>query len=83
MWTRRRWRPRATDGNVEQGVLETDCSRGFVRGYTLQFARGTGPVNEAITGMAADRLPWGKDHQGVPQEAERRGRGGGLLLTLC
>ena len=28
---------------------ETDPSRGFVRGYTLQFNRGTGPANEAIT----------------------------------
>jgi hypothetical protein len=32
---------------------ETDPSRDFVRGYTLQFARGTGPVNEAITSEAA------------------------------
>ena len=44
---------------------ETDPSRGFVRGYTLQFARGTGPANEAITSMAAGRLPWGKDHHRV------------------
>ena len=41
---------------------ETDVSRGFVRGYTLQFARGTGPANEAITSMAAGRLPWGPNH---------------------
>ena len=44
---------------------ETDRSRGFVRGYTLQFTRGTGPVNEAITSMVAGRLPWGKDHHRV------------------
>ena len=44
---------------------ETDRSRGFVRGYTLQFARGTGPANEAIISMAAGRLPWGKDHHRV------------------
>src|SRR5206468_1632250 len=44
---------------------ETDRSRGFVRGYTLQFTRGTGPANEAITSMAAGRLPWGKDHHRV------------------
>ena len=31
----------------------------------LQFARGTGLVNEAITSMAAGRLPWGKDHHRV------------------
>ncbi len=41
---------------------ETDPARDFVRGYTLQFARGTGPVNEAITSMIAGRLPWGRDH---------------------
>ena len=44
---------------------ETDRARGFVRGYTLQFARGTGPANEAIVSMAAGRLPWGKDHHRV------------------
>jgi choline dehydrogenase-like flavoprotein len=31
----------------------------------MQFARGTGPVNEAITSVAAGRLPWGKDHHRV------------------
>lgn len=44
---------------------ETDLSRGFVRGYTLQFSRGTGPANEAITSTAAGRLPWGRDHHHV------------------
>ena len=41
---------------------ETDPARDFVRGYTLQFARGTGLVNEAITSAAAGILPWGKAH---------------------
>ena len=44
---------------------ETDPARDFVRGYTLQFARGTGPVNEAITSMIAGRLPWGGDHHRI------------------
>jgi choline dehydrogenase-like flavoprotein len=44
---------------------ETDPLRDFVRGYTLQFNRGTGPVNEAITSMIAGRLPWGKEHHQV------------------
>jgi choline dehydrogenase-like flavoprotein len=44
---------------------ETDPARDFVRGYTLQFARGTGVVNEAITSAAVGRLPWGKDHHRV------------------
>lgn len=41
---------------------ETDPARDFVRGYTLQFARGTGPVTEAVTGLIAGRLPWGRGH---------------------
>ena len=44
---------------------ETDPNRGFVRGYTLQFARGTGVVNEAVQNAAVGRLPWGKDHHKV------------------
>jgi choline dehydrogenase-like flavoprotein len=44
---------------------ETDPSRDFVRGYTLQFARGTGPVNEAVNGVAMGRLPWGAAHHHV------------------
>jgi choline dehydrogenase-like flavoprotein len=41
---------------------ETDPSRGFLRGYTLQFHRGTSLVNEAVTSLAAGQLPWGRDH---------------------
>ena len=41
---------------------ETDPKRDFVRGYMLQFGRGTGPANEAITSDAAGRLAWGADH---------------------
>ncbi len=41
---------------------ETDPSRDFVRGYTLQFGRGTGPANQAIVGAASGLLPWGRDH---------------------
>ncbi|MCW5703932.1 MAG: GMC family oxidoreductase [Bradyrhizobium sp.] len=47
---------------------ETDPSRDFVRGYTLQFSRGTGPVNEAITSMMYGRLPWGRDHHRIYRE---------------
>ena len=41
---------------------ETDPSRDFVRGYTLQFARGTGPATEAISSVFQGRLPWGIEH---------------------
>ena len=44
---------------------ETDPSRDFVRGYTLQFARGAGVVSEAIASEAAGHLPWGEDHHRV------------------
>ncbi len=44
---------------------ETDRARGFVRGYMLQFSRGTGPVNEATTSMIAGRLPWGREHHRI------------------
>jgi choline dehydrogenase-like flavoprotein len=44
---------------------ETDPARDFVRGYTLQFARGGGVVSEAIDSEAGGRLPWGADHHRV------------------
>jgi choline dehydrogenase-like flavoprotein len=47
---------------------ETDHSRDFVRGYTLQFVRGNGPAHEAITNLGTGRLPWGKDHHRVYRE---------------
>jgi choline dehydrogenase-like flavoprotein len=47
---------------------ETDPTRDFMRGYTLQFGRGTGPAMEAIGSAAAGRLPWGCDHHRVYRE---------------
>jgi choline dehydrogenase-like flavoprotein len=41
---------------------ETDPSRDFVRGYMIQFVRGMGTVNEAITSEANGLLPWGAGH---------------------
>ena len=51
---------------------ETDPSRDFVRGYMLQFGRGTGAVNEALTSAAAGRLPWGQDHHSVYRQLIQR-----------
>jgi choline dehydrogenase-like flavoprotein len=51
---------------------ETDPARDFVRGYTLQFARGTGPVNEAIQSAVARRLPFGRDHHRVYRQLLHR-----------
>jgi choline dehydrogenase-like flavoprotein len=47
---------------------ETDPSRDFVRGYTMQFARGTGVVNEALQSAAVNHLPWGADHHKAYRE---------------
>ncbi len=47
---------------------ETDPNRDFLRGYTLQFSRGTGVVNEAITSAAAGQIPWGKAHHRAYRE---------------
>jgi len=41
---------------------ETDPKRDFVRGYNLQFDRGTGPVSQALGSTAAGQLPWGRNH---------------------
>jgi choline dehydrogenase-like flavoprotein len=44
---------------------ETDASRGFVRGYMLEFIRGFGPVATAISGASTGRIPWGANHHRV------------------
>jgi len=54
-----------------------------VRGYTLQFSRGTGPANEAITSMAAGRLPWGKDHHRVYRTLLYRRMLIGVACEIC
>lgn len=45
-----------------QEFYETDRSRGFVRGYTFQCNRGSGPVLSAYSGMRTGRVPWGEGH---------------------
>ena len=47
---------------------ETDPNRDFVRGYTMQFARGTGVVNEAVQSASVGHLPWGSDHHKAYRE---------------
>jgi hypothetical protein len=42
---------------VEQGVLRHRPSRGFVRGYAIQFA-ACRPVFEAVMSEAKGILPW-------------------------
>jgi choline dehydrogenase-like flavoprotein len=67
-----------TDGHVgpfkairSQEFYETDSSRDFVRGYTLEIQRGMAPVRMAQTGMRMGRIPWGEGHH----DAYRRMQG--------
>jgi hypothetical protein len=39
-----------------------------VRGYTLQFNRGTGPANQAMLGAAPAWCPWGRGHHRAYRE---------------
>ena len=45
-----------------QEFYETDESRGFVRGYTLQSSRGFGPVTSAMMGLGNGHVGWGEKH---------------------
>src|SRR5262249_11586773 len=51
-----------------QEFYETDLSRGFVRGYSFQVARGCGPVATALGGMVRQRVPWGTAHRQIFDE---------------
>ena len=41
---------------------ETDRSRGFVRGFSYEMARGTGPASAALFGASRGKIPWGPGH---------------------
>lgn len=45
-----------------QQFYETDAARGFLRGYTFQTDRGSGPVATALAGMRNGTIPWGEAH---------------------
>ena len=60
-------------GNIlmSQQFYETDPSRGFVRGYTYQMNRSTGPARTAAGFMVAP-VKWGREHHA--DFAERFGK---------
>ena len=75
------------DGNTgaqlslwSQEFYETDRSRGFVRGYTLQLHRGAGMIVDAITNTARGFLPWGEAHHDVYRTIFNRKLG---LSAIC
>jgi hypothetical protein len=48
---------------IGQEFYETDLSRGFVRGYSFQVARGLSPIATATGGSIGNRVPWGREHR--------------------
>jgi choline dehydrogenase-like flavoprotein len=45
-----------------QEFYETDKSRGYSRGYTMQILRGLGPIDTAVSGILRQEIPWGEGH---------------------
>ena len=62
---------------LSQEFYETDPRRDFVRGYTYQIARSTGPGLTAI-GMFAPPVSWGASHH--EEFASRFGKGVSLAI---
>jgi choline dehydrogenase-like flavoprotein len=64
---------------LSQQFYETDPSRDFVRGYTLQVTRGQAPLSLALQGVARGDIPLGKGHH----EAFRKYLGNSVLFNIC
>ena len=67
-------------GTWSQEFYETDRSRGFLRGYTYQFVRGSGPVFEALIGMGNGRIPWGEGHHSAFRRVFEHTAG---MVSIC
>ena len=64
---------------LSQEFYETDPSRGFVRGYNMQVARGGGPVATARIGIDSGDIPWGPAHHAAFERRFDRT----IYLGLC
>jgi choline dehydrogenase-like flavoprotein len=51
---------------------ETDASRDFVRGFSIEMHRGYGPVTTALIGLIGNRIPWGKAHHDAYRQLSDR-----------
>jgi choline dehydrogenase-like flavoprotein len=65
---------------MSQEFYETDLSRGFVRGYSLEISRGFGPVSTALWGLQQGRMPWGADHHRAHADLFNRTAG---MVVIC
>lgn len=62
---------------ISQEFYETDPSKDFVRGYSYQIARGTGPISTAC-GQLSSPTGWGERHH--EEFAKRFGNSMGLAV---
>ena len=67
-------------GLMSHEFYETDETRGFMRGYSFELLRGTGPVTTAIWGMESGLIPWGEGHHEAYAGIFDRTAG---LLAIC
>ena len=65
---------------MSQEFYETDPGRDFVRGYSFEITRGTGPVGAAISGMSSGSVPWGPDHHRSYADLFDRSTG---MVVIC
>ena len=65
---------------LSQEFYETDRSRGFLRGYSIEILRGMAPLTAALWRMAQGRLPWGADHHRAYAEVFDRIAG---MVMIC
>ena len=65
---------------MSQEFYETDASRGFLRGYTVETLRGMGPVSTALLGMSSGRIPWGEGHHRAFRDLFDRTAG---MVVIC
>jgi choline dehydrogenase-like flavoprotein len=65
---------------MSQEFYETDLSRGFVRGYSIEILRGMPPASTAFWGMSSGRIPWGEDHHEAFGEVFDRTAG---MVIIC
>ena len=63
-----------------QEFYETDPSRGFLRGFTFEASRGTGPALTVARGMTNHRIAWGGNHHHSARQAINKITG---MVGIC
>ena len=63
-----------------QEFYETDLSRGYLRGYTLEMRRGRAPVSAALGGNSSGQIPWGAAHHASYRKLLNRSTG---MVAVC